>query len=42
MEYDINIYDTWRIGDYEEAMGGEEPDGEEDEDDANNTTEGTK
>ena len=38
MEYDINIYDTWRIGDYEEAMEGEE----EDEDDANNTTEGTK
>ena len=41
MEYDINIYDTWRIGDYEEAMGGE-PDEEEDEDDADNTTEGTE
>ena len=40
MNYDKDAYDTWKLGDYEEAMGGEEPD--EDEDDADNTTEGTK
>ena len=31
MEYNRDVYDTWRIGDYEEAMGGELE--EEDEED---------
>jgi len=34
MEYNRDVYDTWRIGDYEEAMGGElEEEEEEDEED---------
>ena len=33
MEYNRDVYDTWRIGDYEEAMGGELEEEEEDEED---------
>ena len=33
MEYNRDVYDTWRIGDYEEAMGGELEEDEEEEDD---------
>ena len=40
MEYNRDVYDTWRIGDYEEAMGGEiEEDEESNEDTPNKGTE---
>ena len=42
MEYNKDVYDTWRIGNYEEAMGGEIDEEEEEGDNEDTPNKETK